>query len=77
VVLTSESVEEILECNRSRHRSDIKEINYFFMLYKMMLTFERVDEILKFDRSNESCGTLLSHGAVHYALQSDSKSVSL
>lgn len=47
------------------------------MLHKMMLTFERVDEILKFDHANESYGTLLSHGAVHYAMQSDSKSVSL
>ena len=26
----------------------------FIMLYKAVLTFESVDEILKFDRSNES-----------------------
>ena len=27
----------------------------FIMLYKVVLSFESVDEILKFDHSNESC----------------------
>ena len=27
----------------------------FIMLYRVVLTFESVDEILKCDRSNESC----------------------
>ena len=36
----------------------------FIMLYKMVQTFESVDEILKYDQSNESCWAALSHGAV-------------
>ena len=43
----------------------------FIMLYKVILTFESVDEILKFDRSNESCAAL-SGGAVHYVVQGSS-----
>ena len=34
----------------------------FIMLYKVVLTFESVDEILKCDHSNESYSTLLSCG---------------
>ena len=34
------------------------------MLYRMVQTFETVDEILKYDHSNESCWAVLSHGAV-------------
>ena len=30
----------------------------FIMLYKVVLTFECVDEILKCDHSNESCGAV-------------------
>ena len=41
----------------------------FIMLYKMILTFEPVDEILKCDHSNESYWAELSFGAVYYAVQ--------
>ena len=34
----------------------------FIMLYKVILTFESVDEILKCDHSNESFSTVLSSG---------------
>ena len=34
----------------------------FIMLYKVVLTFESVDEILKCDHSNESYRAVLSHG---------------
>ena len=44
----------------------------FIMLYKVILTFESVDEILKCDHSNESYWAVLSCGAVYYALQGDS-----
>ena len=44
----------------------------FIMLYKVVLTFESVDEILKFDHSNESYGAVLSCGAVYYAVQGGS-----
>ena len=35
----------------------------FIMLYKVVLTFESVDEILKFDHSNESSRAVRSCGA--------------
>ena len=44
----------------------------FVMLYKVILTFESVDEILKCDHSNESYWAVLSCGAVYYAVQGDS-----
>ena len=36
----------------------------FIMLYKVVLTFESVDEILKCDHSSESYYAVLSYGAV-------------
>ena len=39
----------------------------FIMLYKVVLTFESVDEILKCDHSNERYGAVPSCGAVYYA----------
>ena len=42
------------------------------MLYKVVLTFESVDEILKYDNSNESYRAVLSCGAVYYAVQGGS-----
>ena len=44
----------------------------FIMLYKVVLTFESVDEILKCDHSNESYRAVLSCGAVYYAVQGGS-----
>ena len=41
----------------------------FVMLYKVVLTFESVDEILKCDHSNESCIGVLSCSTVYYAVQ--------
>ena len=40
----------------------------FIMLYKVVLTLESVDEILKCDHSNESYAALFC-GAVHFAAQ--------
>ena len=40
----------------------------FIMLFKEVLTFESVDEILKCDHSNESYWAVLSSGAVYYAV---------
>ena len=43
------------------------------VLYKVVLTFESVDEILKCDHSNESCyWAVLSCGAAYCAVQGDS-----
>ena len=44
----------------------------FIMLYKVVLTFESVDEILNCDQSNESYWSVLSRGTVYYALQGGS-----
>ena len=41
----------------------------FIMLYKVVLTFESVDEILKCDHSNERDRVVLSCGAVYYAVR--------
>ena len=46
-------------------------VELFIMLYKVVLTFESVDEILKCDHSNESYCAELSCGAVYYAVQGD------
>ena len=39
----------------------------FIVLYKVVLTFDSVDEILKCDRSNKSYWAVLSCGTVYYA----------
>ena len=44
----------------------------FIMLYKVVLFFESVDEILKCDHSNESYCAVLSCGAVYYTVHGDS-----
>ena len=44
----------------------------FIMLYKVVLTVEFVDKILKCDHSNESYRAVLSCGAVYCAVQSGS-----
>ena len=41
----------------------------FIMLYKVLLTFESVVEILKCDHSNETYWAVLSCGAVYYTVQ--------
>ena len=44
----------------------------FVMLYKVDLSFESTDKILKCDHSNESYGAALSCGDVYCAVQDDS-----
>ena len=44
----------------------------FITLYKLVLTFETVDEILKCGHSNESYCAVLSCCAVYYAVQGGS-----
>ena len=44
----------------------------FIMLYKVVLTFGSVDEILKSDHSNESYRAVISCGAVYHAVQGGS-----
>ena len=42
----------------------------FIMLYKVVLTVKSVEEILKYDHSNEGYWAVLSCGAVYCAVQS-------
>ena len=44
----------------------------FIMLYKVVLTFESLDEILKCDHSNESYRAVLSCSAISYPVQGGS-----
>ena len=44
----------------------------FIMLYKVVLTFKSVDEILKSNHSNDSYWAVLSSGTVYYAVQGGS-----
>ena len=41
----------------------------FIMLYKVVLTFESVDGVLKCDYSNESYRTAFSCGAAYFVVQ--------
>ena len=55
VVLTFESVYEILKCDHSNKATDqYFPVVLFIMLYMVVLTFESVEEILECDHSNES-----------------------
>ena len=45
----------------------------FIMLYKVVITFESVDEIPKCDNSNESYLAAFSRGNVYYASEGGSK----
>ena len=62
--------DEFLKCN---HLNEAVEQYFpavmFIMLYKMVLTFESVDEILNCDHSNESPRTVLSCDAVYPACE--------
>ena len=42
----------------------------FIMLYKVVLTFESVDEILWCDHSNETFSVVLSHGTIYFLCSS-------
>ena len=44
----------------------------FIMLFKVVLKFESMGEILKYDCSNESYVAVLSCGALSYAVQGGS-----
>ena len=55
VVLTFESVDEILKCDiQMKATEQYFPVVLFIMLYKVVLTFVSVDGILKCDHSNES-----------------------
>ena len=74
VVLTFESVDEILKCDiHMKATEQYFPVVLFIMLYKVVLTFESVDEILKCDHSYESYWAVLSCGAVYCAVHGGSR----
>ena len=55
VVLTFESVDEILKCDiQMKATEQYFPVVVFFMLYKVVVAFESLDEILQCGHSNES-----------------------
>ena len=55
------SADELLKCEKQCHWAVL-------FRYKVVGTFESVDEILKYDHSNESYWAVLSCGTVYYAV---------
>ena len=72
VVLTSESVDEILPI-QMKATEQYFPVVLFSMVHKVVQSFESVDEIRKCGNSNESNCVVLSCGAVFYAVQGGSK----
>ena len=64
MVLTFESVDEILSCDHSNESywAVLSCGTVFIMLYKVVLTFESVDQILKCDHSKECYRGVLLKG---------------
>ena len=56
----------IIEMKVTEQYSDVI---LFIVLYKVVLTFNSVDETLVCDHSNESCWVVISCGIVYYAVQ--------
>ena len=57
VVLTFESMYEVLKCDRIQMKATQQyfPMVLFIMLYNVVLTFESMYEVLKCDHLNESC----------------------
>ena len=64
VVLTFESVDEILWCYHSNETSSAV-LSHGTIYLVCSLTFESVDEILWCDHSNETSSAVLSHGTIY------------
>ena len=69
MVLTFQSVDEILKCDHSNKAIEQYFLVLLIVLWEVVLTFEFVDEILKCDHSNQSHLAVLSWAAVYSAVQ--------
>ena len=71
VVLTFESVDEILKCDHSYWKAieQYFPVVLFITLYKVVLTFESLVKILKCDHSNESYSAVLYCGIVTFVFR--------
>ena len=64
------SMDEILSVTiQMKATEQLFPVVLFILLYKVVLTFEPVDEVLKCDHSRESYWALLFCGAVYYAVE--------
>ena len=64
VVLTFDTVGEILKCDHSNETTEqYFHVVLFIILYNVYLTFESVNEILKCDHSSKSYRAVLSSGS--------------
>ena len=72
MVLTLESVDTVLMRDNLNYIRQCFPVVLFFMLNKLVLTFESVVEIRKCDHLNESYQAVLSCGAVYYVVQGGS-----
>ena len=66
-----ESLDEILKCDPVQKKATEQcfFVVLFIILYKVVLTFESVEEIPKCNHSNESYWAVLSCGTVYYDVQ--------
>ena len=62
----------MLSCSVTIHSEQYLPVVLYIIMYKMVLTFESVDEILWCNYSNESYWAVLSCGTVYYDVQGDS-----
>ena len=67
-------MDEILKCTiQMKASKQYFPVVLFIMMYKVVLTFESVDEMLWCDHSNDSYWAVLSCGFVYYDVQGGSK----
>ena len=63
-------MDEISNCDYSKESIEqYFPVVLFIMPHKVVLTFESVDKILKFDHLNKSPTAILCYGTVYYAVQ--------
>ena len=70
VVLTFESLDEILWCNHSNETSSVV-LSHGSVYLVCGSNFESVDEILWCDHSNETSSAVLSHGTIYLVCSSN------
>ena len=69
MVLTFEPVEDIVKCGHLANETDIKQhfpVVLLIMQYKVIPTFESVDEILKYDHSHKCSWRMHSYGDLFF-----------
>ena len=71
MVLTLESVDEILRCRTIQMKTLQQYFHMVLFIYCVVLTFESADQILWCYRSNETSSAVLSHGTIYLVCYSN------